>query len=191
MEPEVQQFKGQVRAMLAGRRRSIQDDGALIRAAVLVPLLWKQGEWHVLVTKRTQIVEHHKGQISFPGGACEADDASLEETALREMFEEIGVSPEAVQLLGALDDYPTITGYVITPFVGVIPSAFTYRLNGQEVEAIAEVPLSFLRDPSNVGHEQRKYQGRVYDLVFWQYGPFRIWGVTAQILKGFLDLLPQ
>jgi len=190
VEPEVQQFKDQVQAALAGRQRSILDDGALICAAVLVPLLWKQGEWHVLVTQRTQIVEHHKGQIAFPGGACDADDTALEATALRETFEEIGVPPSVVELLGALDDYPTISGYVITPFVGVIPSPFAYRPNGTEVEAIIEVPLSFLREPSNVQREQREYKGRLYDLIFWEYGPYIIWGVTAQILEGFLDLLP-
>jgi len=186
-----QRFQQIVRRILAERQRATVDDEALIRAAVLVPLVRKDGEWHVLVTKRTQKVEHHKGQISFPGGAWEPGDADLKDTALRETYEEIGLSPESVQLLGVLDDCPTITGFAVTPFVGVIPPSFDYRLNAGEVEAVMEVPLSFLREPANMGHEQREYQGRVYDLVFWRYGPHTIWGATARILKGFLDLLPQ
>ena len=180
-----------VRRVLAERQRATVDDEALIRAAVLVPLLWKDGQWHVLVTQRTQSVEHHKGQISFPGGAWEPGDVDLEATALRETCEEIGLPPESVELLGVLDDCPTITGFAVTPFVGLIPHPFIYRPNAGEVEAVIEVPLSFLREPGNMGREQREYQGRVYDLVFWQYGPFTIWGATARILKGFLDLLPE
>ena len=186
-----QRFQQMVRRVLAERQRATVDDEALIRAAVLVPLVRKDGEWHVLVTKRTQKVEHHKGQISFPGGAWEPGDADLEATALRETYEEIGLSPQSVQLLGVLDDCPTITGFRITPFVGVIPPSFDYRPNAGEVEAVIEVPLSFLQEPANMGREQREYQGRVYDLVFWRYGPYTIWGATARILKGFLDLLPE
>jgi len=130
-----QRFQQIVRRILAERQRATVDDEALIRAAVLVPLVRKDGEWHVLVTKRTQKVEHHKGQISFPGGAWEPGDADLKDTALRETYEEIGLSPESVQLLGVLDDCPTITGFAVTPFVGVIPPSFDYRLNAGEVSA--------------------------------------------------------
>jgi 8-oxo-dGTP pyrophosphatase MutT (NUDIX family) len=189
MAPDPHQFKDQIQTVLARRSRHTLDDPGLICAAVLIPLLYREGEWHVLVTQRAQTVEHHKGQISFPGGACESEDADLLATALRETFEEVGVPPEAVEVLGALDDFPTITNFIVTPFVGIIPHPFTYRPNQHEVESIVEVPLSFLRDPAHLRVEQREYKGNVFDVYFWDYGLYTIWGATAQILKGFLDLL--
>jgi 8-oxo-dGTP pyrophosphatase MutT (NUDIX family) len=133
-------------------------------------------------------VGHHKGQISFPGGACEPEDADLLATALRETEEEIGVPPESVEVLGFLDDFPTITSFVITPVVGVIPYPFSYVLNEDEVDSVIEVPVSFFLDPGSLRVEQREYQGSVFDVLFWDYGPHTIWGATARILKGFLDL---
>lgn len=178
-----------IRDILATRVRNKVDEPALICAAVLIPLLSRNGEWHVLVTQRTQHVEHHKGQISFPGGACEPGDTDLQTTALRETFEEIGVPPESVEVLGALDDFVTVTDFVVTPFVGIIPHPFAYRLNGCEVDAVIEVPLSHLEDPAHLRVEQREYQGRTHDVLFWDYGPYTIWGATARILKGLFDLL--
>ena len=88
-----------------------------------------------------------------------------------------------------LDDFSTVTDFVVTPFVGVIPHPWTYRLNAHEVEAVIEVPLSFLRDASNLRVDQREYQGRVHDVLYWDYGPYTIWGATARILKNLLDLI--
>src|SRR5512139_3161706 len=109
--PSAEEFKRNIHARLASRTRHTEDDPNLICAAVLVPLLYGDGEWHVLVTQRTEQVEHHKGQISFPGGACDTGDAGLRATALRETFEEIGVPPESVEVLGQLDDFPTISNF--------------------------------------------------------------------------------
>ena len=190
MEPESQPSMDQVQSILTERTSATWDDPSLICAAVLIPLLSKNGEWHVLVTQRTETVEHHKGQISFPGGACDPDDASTLATALRETCEEIGIPAEQVKVLGSLDDIPTITGFVVTPFVGVIPHPFPYRLNEVEVAAVVEVPLSFLRDPDNLHVEQREFQDRVLDMVYWTYGSYTIWGATAYMLKCLLDLLP-
>jgi 8-oxo-dGTP pyrophosphatase MutT (NUDIX family) len=184
-------FKNQIQTILKRRRRRRVDDPLLICAAVLVPLLLKEREWHVLVTQRTQTVEHHPGQISFPGGACEPEDRSLQETALRETCEEIGIPPGAVEVLGALDDLHTVTRFVVTPFVGVIPHPLVYKPNPHEVEDVVEVPLSFLRNPAHLRIEQREYEGQVHDVYRWDYGAYTIWGATAQILKGFLDLIPD
>jgi 8-oxo-dGTP pyrophosphatase MutT (NUDIX family) len=185
-------LKDRIRTRLAGRARKKIEDPGLVRAAVLVPLLCKEGEWHVVVTLRTQSVEHHKGQMSFPGGACDSKDADAKATALRETYEEIGVRPEAVEVLGALDDFQTITSFVVTPFVGVIPHPFPYRLNSDEVEAVVEVPLAFLRDPAHLRVESLEYEGRMFEVLFWDYGSdpdttYTIWGATARILKDFLD----
>ena len=182
-------FKEHVREVLAGRNRVEIADARLRCAAVLLPLLFKDWEWHVAVTQRTHNVEHHRGQISFPGGACEVYDAGLLATALRETDEEIGVPPEAVEVLGAMDDFPTITHFVVTPFVGVMSHPFTYRLNLMEVEAVVEVPLSFFQDPDRVRIEQREHEGQLHDVLFWDYGPYTIWGATARVLKNFLDLI--
>lgn len=192
-DPGPRHFPDHVRAILAGRSRRRNEDPALTCAAVLIPLLCKGGEWHVLVTQRSRQVEHHKGQISFPGGACEPGDAGLETTALRETVEEVGVPPEQVTVLGVLDDFETISHFVVTPFVGVIPHPFAYRLNDHEVEAVVEIPLSFLREPAHLRVEQVEHEGQTYDVLFWDYrqgqDTYTIWGITARMLGEFLDLV--
>ncbi len=184
-----EEFKEQIRKILTGRTRRIHNDPTLICAAVLVPLLWKEGEWHVLVTQRTQTVGHHKGQISFPGGACEPGDGDKLATALRETFEEVGIAPESVEVLGAGDDYQTVSSFSVTPFVGVVPFPYEARLNREEVDGLVEVPLSFLRDPAHLRVERWEYQDQCHDVLFWDYGPHTVWGATAQMLKEFLDLV--
>ena len=186
--PATAGYPERLRALLAGRRRRVCEDPALRCAAVLVPLLLKDGEWHVLVTQRTNAVPHHKGQISFPGGACDKQDADILATALREAYEEIGVPPMAVDVLGLLDDMFTISHFVVTPVVGVIPYPYPFRMNPAEVEAMVEVPLSFLRDPAHLRTEQVEFEGKPVELLFWDYGAYTIWGATARILKGLLEL---
>jgi 8-oxo-dGTP pyrophosphatase MutT (NUDIX family) len=183
------ELRRRIQTVLANRVRHKLDDPSLTCAAVLVPMLFRDGEWWVLVTRRTEQVEHHKGQMSFPGGACDPEDASLEATALREAHEEVGIPPEAVELLGVLDDMRTVTDFVVTPFVGVLAHPISYRLNKHEVAEVVEVPLSFMRDPGNLGVQQVEHKGQPYEVLVWDYGPHAIWGATARILKGFLDLL--
>jgi len=186
-----EQFGRYIRGRLTARERErhVVEDQTLICSAVLVPMLYKDGEWHVLVTQRTEGVEHHKGQISFPGGACEVGDQDKLATALRETSEEIGLPPESVEVLGMLNDLRTVTGFVITPVVGIIPYPFAYQLNRREVADVIEVPLSFLADPAHLRTEQREWQGQVRKVLVWDYGSHLIWGATAQILKNLLDLV--
>lgn len=188
-EPDPTKVKQSIQVALANRIRETVREPSLTCAAVLIPLLFRDGEWWVLVTLRTQHVEHHKGQISFPGGACDPGDAGRKATALREAHEEIGIPPEAVEIVGVLDDLPTVTGFVVTPFVGVIPHSFAYQLSPSEVAAVVEVPISFLRDPDNLRVEQREYKGKLHDVLSWEYESHVIWGATARMLKNLLDLL--
>ena len=157
-------------------------------AAVLIPLFYKNDELHVLLTLRTETVAAHKGQISFPGGARENGDADLLETALRETYEEVGIKPEDVEVLGELDDLLAVTNFVVTPFVGIIPYPYEFNVSHDEIAELIEIPLSFFLNGSNCRTEQRPYRGRNVTVYYYDYGKYTVWGVTARILKGFLDL---
>ncbi|MBI4589812.1 MAG: CoA pyrophosphatase, partial [Candidatus Rokubacteria bacterium] len=178
-----------VEAALADRRRRVVDAEDLIPAAVLL-LLTNRGGPHVLFAKRTERVAHHKGQYSFPGGLVETWDGSRLETALREAHEEIGLLPEAVEVLGTLDDAETrATQFVITPFVGLIREPVRYTPDGKEIEKVLEVPLSALLDPANFRVEMWEHSGEVHPVYFYDYHGETIWGATARILKQFLDIV--
>ncbi len=163
-----------------------------VAAAVLVPLFRKDGEDHLLFTRRTQSVRDHKGQICFPGGAVEAEDENSAATALREADEEIGLSPSAVTLLGTLDDVVTHTGFHITPWVGRIPHPYEFRPDPREVDAVLMVPLRDLIDPANVtwGMYSTRAEPAPPDpsnrIWFYRSGPHTIWGITGHILHNFL-----
>jgi 8-oxo-dGTP pyrophosphatase MutT (NUDIX family) len=177
-------------AVASYRPRRIQPEGRP-EAAVLLLIYELHGEPHVLFTLRTDLVETHKGQISFPGGAADPEDDDLRLTALRETCEEVGVRPEDVQVVGQLDDSPSISGFIVTPYVGFIrgPAPYPFRPSHDEVAELIEAPLSHLMDRANVTEEVRQIDGR--DVVMYSY-LFRghvIWGLTARILKQFLDLL--
>lgn len=182
-------LKTRIRQALARHVKSPLEGEGFTRAAVLLPLYQQEGAWHLLFTLRTNNVEHHKGQVSFPGGACDPADPSLLHTALRETWEEIGVRPEDVEVLGELDEAPTITNFIVTPFVGVIPYPYDFRVNGEEIEALFGVPLDFFRDPANLRVEDWSYLGRPYPVLFYDYGRYTIWGFTARLVRQFLDLL--
>jgi len=158
----------------------------LIPAGVLVPLFEYNGNVHVVLTQRTNNVEHHKGQISFPGGIKEEQDATIIETALRETEEEIGVSKNTVEVLGMLNDFETSSGFRITPVVAFLPALPSYSLNTAEVSQTFHVPLSFFLDARNERVEQYHHHGKVMDVYFYRYTQFEIWGATAAMLRSFL-----
>jgi len=160
-------------------------------AAVLILVCTGAGEPRVVFTERTDQVEHHKGQISFPGGACDEEDESVEVTALRETFEEIGVDPKDVRILGQLDDMVTVSNFRVTPFVGTVAceTAYQYRVNDGEVASVVEVPLSHLLDEQNMELEVRQHNGREVLVPAFAYEGHRIWGATARMLHQLVELL--
>jgi 8-oxo-dGTP pyrophosphatase MutT (NUDIX family) len=177
------------RRRLAGRARRVVPPGSLVPAAVLVPIV-DRGEPHVLFAKRTERVGHHKGQISFPGGTVAASDPTFLDTALRECEEEIALPREAVEPLGALDDTETVaTHFVITPFVGHVREPVAWRPDGEEIEKVIEVPWSALTDPRCFRVETWERDGVSRPVYFYECLGETIWGATARILKGYLDIL--
>jgi len=180
----------QIRSFLASYQPVRLSVDEATPAAVLLLLYEKQGEPHVLLTRRTNYVEHHKGETSFPGGAFDAEDGDLLTTALRETEEEIGVRPQDVEVLGRLDDIVTITDFLVSPFVGLLPSPdYQFVANAHEVAELVEVPLHHLMDERNLERTMRLLRGRVVPILTYHYGDHRIWGATARILKRFLDHL--
>lgn len=180
----------EVRRALAAHRPSSVDNPALRRAAVLVPLYQQEGEIWLLLTRRTDLVAVHKGQISFPGGAVEPGDADAREAALRETWEELGIRPEDVEVLGQLDDVTTVvSGFVIRPYVGRIPHPYDLRPAQEEIAEIIPAPLGFFLDPRNLRTEPREREGRRELVYFYDYGPHVVWGATARILHRFTSIL--
>ncbi len=157
-------------------------------AAVLIPLVRFGNEWHLVYTRRTDIVETHKGQVSFPGGACDPGETTPEQTALREAEEEIGLHPEDVRVLGQLNPMITITSYRVSPVVGIIPWPYTFKVESDEVARVFTIPLSFLMEKKN--RWEFKLPGRRYGLIV--YHPFDgelLWGATAIMTDSFLKIL--
>jgi 8-oxo-dGTP pyrophosphatase MutT (NUDIX family) len=167
-----------------------RDGAAPLRpAAVLIPLYVREEALWTLFTKRTDMVEHHKGQISFPGGGRSDADANLWETAIRETEEEIGVPRAGVRVLGALPKLETVTDFEVSPFVGAIPYPTAFTPHAGEVESIIEVPVSYLLDPMVVEERPVKWKGQEHMTLVYHYKGHAIWGATARILADFLTMM--
>jgi len=181
-----------IKEILACRGKACIEDPRFKRAAVLIPLFKKNGEYHILFTRRTDMVEHHKGQISFPGGRQDKKDKDLLTTALREAREEMGIEKKDVRILGELDDICTATtDFCVSPFVALIPYPYPFKVNSREIEEVLEVPLSVLLDESRFRQELHKGDGKPFLVYFYKHKDHTIWGATAGILKQLLDLLPE
>lgn len=181
-------LKEYIRIKLAAHPKRAISDPAGSPAGVLIPLFEKSGEAHVLLTLRTNTVASHKGQVSFPGGGSEVGDSDIRQTALRETYEEVGIEPAQVEILGELDDVWAISNHVVTPVVGVIPHPFAYRVSTEEIAEIIEAPLSFFMDTNNCRLESRPYRGKDVPAYFYQYEHHTVWGLTAMILREFLEV---
>jgi 8-oxo-dGTP pyrophosphatase MutT (NUDIX family) len=166
-----------------------QAAGKVTKAAVLIPLVLKEDGLSVLLTQRTNHLRDHAGQISFPGGRMDPGDQNPNDTALRESQEEIGLDPKRVEIIGHLPQYLTVSGYSVTPVVGLVQAQAEYVLDEFEVADVFEVPLSFLLDPAN--HQVRLWQSEQGGRRFYSmpYENRFIWGATAGMLRNLYHLL--
>ena len=159
-------------------------------AAVLVPLVWEKGQWHLLFTRRTDNLGDHSGQVSFPGGAWEEQDGDLEQTALREAWEEVGIDPASVAVLGKMARFNMVSYFQVTPVVGVVAWPFELKINASEVARAFIVPLDWLADPRNYQFRPRQFKGQTLRILYYNdYDKESIWGATAQITQEFLRLI--
>ena len=158
-------------------------------AGVLIPVMERVAGLSVLLTQRSAELKHHAGQVSFPGGRMEEHDRDIVHAALRETHEEVGIPPEAITVVGYLPPMPTITGYAVTPVVGLVADDVALQIDRTEVEYTFEVPLAFLLDSRNERALEREYQGRRVPTVEFHYEGERIWGATAHILVELRKML--
>jgi len=159
------------------------------KASVLIPLFFKNNEAHMLFTKRTEFVETHKGQISFPGGMNDDSDEDLKETALRETWEEMGIKPEHVTILGKTDNFLTNTNFMITPYVGYFHYPYGFNINPAEIDRVIEVPLCSIVDPKVFEIKPWERDGVKWMLHYYNYNSDIIWGVTGFLLSNFLSIV--
>lgn len=163
-------------------------------AAVLIPMLRLHGSWHLLYTRRNSQLPEHSGQVSFPGGRCDPGDASPEQTALRETYEEIGLDAAAVRVLGRLQDFLTVTNYIVTPVIGAIPWPYPLSLADYEVSRAFTIPLAWLADPANQEVHLRQLPepyNPVPVIYFRAYDGEILWGASARFTVTLIDVLTK
>ena len=160
-------------------------------AAVLIPLVERADGLTLLLTRRTDHLDHHPGQISFPGGHVDAGDATPTAAALRELEEETGIAAAHVEIAGLLDLYVTRTGFAITPVVGLLTPPFDVTPDAHEVAEVFEVPLDFLMDPAHHQRRSRPFEGRTRYYYAMPYRGYDIWGATAGMIKNLHSVLME
>jgi 8-oxo-dGTP pyrophosphatase MutT (NUDIX family) len=177
-----------IRGVLAGRAKRAVEMPERVAAAVLLMVFERDGEPWIVLTKRTQHVRSHKGEISFPGGVRDPADSTLEQTAVREAVEELGVDPSVIEIVGELDDLPTFSsGYVVSPFVAVVQPVATYSPSPAEIDEVIEVPVAELARVGRAAVWDRG--GRQVPTHVFETGGHVVWGATGRILRDFLDVV--
>jgi 8-oxo-dGTP pyrophosphatase MutT (NUDIX family) len=183
-----------LRRALADRPLKVEAEWQARPAAVLVPLYQADGVWHALFTRRTETVESHRGQVSFPGGQLEPGDPSPTEAALRETEEEIGLRATDVEILGQLSPLLTVTQFLISPVVGLFRWPYPLRVNQREVANAFGVPLHWLADPANREVRERQSLAAGPSIAVYYFKPYQgevIWGATARITLNLLGLMRE
>ncbi len=184
-ESEFTEFKDELRRRLAARPNRDLEESGLKHSAVMVLLMNKDNASHVLLTRRTETLSTHKGQVAFPGGGMDEHDDDYRAVAYRETWEEVGITREKIEYLGRFDDYISISGFHVTCFVGVIEYPYEYTLNRGETESILNAPLAMFVDQKYDRYELYNYKGKDYRVFFYYHEGYEIWGLTARILTDF------
>jgi 8-oxo-dGTP pyrophosphatase MutT (NUDIX family) len=174
---------------LSQRQRHVMQGKLLTSSAVLVPIVYKPAGMELLFTKRTDTVEHHKGQISFPGGAADVADASPADTALRESSEEIGLDRSVVSILGMMDDLQTPSGFIVTPVVGFIETLPSLQININEVAEVIYIPIELFFDDSRRHSKIIELNGIKREVYFFDVWREPVWGATAFFVKQLVDVV--
>jgi 8-oxo-dGTP pyrophosphatase MutT (NUDIX family) len=183
-------MKEEIRRALAAREKKTISTEGLTRSAVLIPLFEKDGKCHILFTKRTDHLHHHKGQVSFPGGGRHDEDRSMLETALRESREEIGLKESDVEILGELDDAATLTSfYHIVPFVGFIPYPYDFTIDEFEVREVFSLPLDDLMSRAVKKEENYTFGELKVEMFSYEMDGRYIWGATAWMLGQLIEII--
>ena len=187
-------FLRQITKKLAEQVKAVPVEWEARPAAVLVPLYQDQDQWRILFTRRTDSVNEHRGQVSFPGGVIEKLDDDPRQTALREAEEEIGLRPEHVKIIGELNPLLTVTQFRITPIVGVFPWPYDLQPNPSEVARVFGVPIQWLADPDNLTTQYHEPLISGPPMPVYYFKPYQgeiIWGATARIILSFLQIIQQ
>ena len=184
----VSDFIAETKQVLDSRPAVTADSHTLVPAAVLLALYESDGDLCVVLQKRSQQVEHHKGEISFPGGMVDPGDKTYLDTALREAHEEMGIRHRDVRVLGRLDDMPTISHFMISTYVGAIPSPYVFTPSSIEVAEVLMPSIAHLRSAGSVREEARLYGEDVVAMPCYAFDGHVIFGATARILGQFIDL---
>jgi 8-oxo-dGTP pyrophosphatase MutT (NUDIX family) len=182
------EIRERIAGMFAQLQRRRLEEEYFREAAVLMLVFEDRGDPHFLLTRRTEEVSTHKGQVSFPGGMRQ-DGETLEQTALRETFEEVGIDGRRIEILGRFHDYLSITGHLVAPFAGYIGGRFDTVAQSREVAQILRVPFSIFKDPDRLHIRPMLRSGRLMDVYYYRYEPAEIWGLTAHIIKDFVEAL--
>lgn len=161
----------------------------LMPAAVMLLLYRKEGDYCVLLNKRSMTVEHHKGEMSFPGGAKDPEDTDFEDTARRETHEEMGIARDDITILGRLDDNVTRSNFLVKVFVGTIPYPYDFQPSSIEIAEVVEIPLNVLRDPGSRRWDSRLEDGERVAVRSYGYQDHLVYGATAKILDQFIEIV--